>query len=111
MEVKLEQIIEGMEAQSEEHFTFLNLDTGEVEYISREALMIAEDEGEYDHLPDWQQDEVKIAYDIVENFDQYASLPSRFDINEYEMMESFCYSLPENNKQVILLNSIRGKGA
>ena len=111
MKVKLEDIIEGMEMQSEDNKSYLNLKTGEVINVSREALMLAEDEVEYDHLPEWQQDEVKTAIDIVESFDNYALLPTSFEINEYDMMESFCFSLSDLNKQEILLNSIRGKGA
>ncbi len=54
---------------------------------------------------------MKLAYDIVESFDKYASLPTSFDIHEYDMMERFCYSLSDQKKQDILLNAIRGKGA
>lgn len=112
MQVKLEEIIEGMESQSEENRPFLNLKTGVVVYVSREALWIAEEDVEEDEdLPEWQRDEVKIAYDIVENFGNYATLPSEFDIHEYDIMESFCYSLSDQNQMNILLNSIRGRGA
>ncbi|WP_332696454.1 UPF0158 family protein [Halalkalibacter lacteus] len=84
---------------------------GEIVCVSSASLWIAEDEEEFDHLPEWQQDEVKLAYDIVESFDKYASLPTSFDIHEYDMMERFCYSLSDQKKQDILLNAIRGKGA
>ena len=40
MQVKLEHIIEGMEMQSEENYSYLNLETGEIVYVSREALNI-----------------------------------------------------------------------
>ncbi|WP_277874644.1 hypothetical protein [Mesobacillus harenae] len=43
MQVKLEDILEGMEMQSEESHSYLNLETGEILYVSREALLIAED--------------------------------------------------------------------
>lgn len=111
MKVKLEQIIEGMEMQSEESRSFLNLKTGEVVYVSREVLTIAEDDDEYTHLPEWQQDELEIAKTIVFTINEYASLPSSFDINEYDMMEDFCYSLSNDKNRDILLDSIRGKGA
>lgn len=111
MQVKLEHIIEGMEMQSEENRSYLNLKTGEIIYVSREALLIAEDEEEYEHLPEWQQDEVKIAFDIVETFNIYVSLPSSYDINEYNLMEAFSFSLSDYRKRDILLDSIHGKGA
>ncbi|MFK9092522.1 hypothetical protein [Bacillus salipaludis] len=111
MQVKLEHIIEGMEIQSEENRSYLNLKTGEIVNVSQEALAIAEDGEENEHPPEWQQDDVKLAYDIVDNFDQFTGLPSSFDINEYETMESYCYSLSDSKTQDVLLASIRGNGA
>ncbi|EKN66892.1 hypothetical protein BABA_13427 [Neobacillus bataviensis LMG 21833] len=111
MQVKLEHIIEGMEMQSEENRSYLNLKTGEIVYVSQEALAIADDGEDYEHLPEWQQEDVKLAYDIVDSFDQFAGLPSSFDIDEYEMMESYCNSLSDSKTQDALLASIRGKGA
>ncbi|MDT8861811.1 UPF0158 family protein [Alkalihalobacillus sp. MEB130] len=111
MLVKLEDILEGMEMQSEESHAYLNLETGEVVYVSREALLIAEDGEEYDHLPVWQQEEAQQAYEIVESFGKYVTLPTSFDIHEYDMLERFCYSLSDEKKQDLLLHAIRGKGA
>lgn len=111
LKVNLEQIIEGMEMQSEQNRSFLNLKTGEVVFVSQEVLTIAEDEDEYENLPEWQQDELETAKTIVFHMDQYASLPSSFEINEYNMMEDFCYSLSDQQKRDLLLNSIHGKGA
>lgn len=111
MKVKLENILEGIEMQSEEGNSYLNLETGEVVYVSHEALLMAEDGEEYDHLPDWQQDKVKLAYAIVDSFDKYAALPTQSDIHEYDMVERFCYSLSDQRTQDKLLHSIRGKGA
>jgi Uncharacterised protein family (UPF0158) len=111
MKVKLEDVVEGMELQTTETRTYLNLQTGEIVYVSLESLFMAEDEEDYENLPEWQQDEVKIAYDIVESFGKFAALPSQFDINEYDMMESFCYSLSDEKMQNVLLNAIRGRGA
>ncbi|MFC0560614.1 UPF0158 family protein [Halalkalibacter alkalisediminis] len=111
MQVKLEDILDGIEMQSEESHAYFNLETGGIVYVSREALLIADDGEEFEHLPEWQQDEVKQAYDIVESTGKYVSLPTSFDIDEYDMMEKFCYSLSDHKKQDILLHSIKGKGA
>ncbi|MEW9053605.1 MAG: UPF0158 family protein [Neobacillus sp.] len=111
MIVKLEQIMEGMMMQSEESRSFLNPETGEIVYVSQEALLMAEDGEEYEHLADWQLDEVKLANDIVDNFDKYVEFPSSFSIHEYSMMKGFCYSLSDHKLQVRLLESIRRKGA
>ncbi|WP_240035283.1 hypothetical protein [Neobacillus notoginsengisoli] len=89
MPVKLDDIVEGMEMQSEENQPYLNRENAGILYVSGEALMIAEDEEDYDHLPEWHQDEIKVAFAILENPDTYLSLPSSFDINEYEMDGGF----------------------
>lgn len=41
----------------------------------------------------------------------YASLPMREELNEYEMMEEFCYSITNRKIQENLLDAIQGKGA
>ncbi|MDQ1002733.1 hypothetical protein QFZ28_003133 [Neobacillus niacini] len=111
MKVKLENIIEGIEMQSDENRSFLNLDTGEIVYVSQKALLIAEDGEDYEHLSEWERDEVKLALDIVDNFGKFAAFPSQYDINEYDMMESFCFRVTDINMQDALLKSIRVKGA
>ncbi|WP_100407563.1 UPF0158 family protein [Bacillus solitudinis] len=72
---------------------------------------MAEDGEEFGHLPDWQQEEVELANDIVENDDKYALLPTSFDVHEYNMIEKFCYRLSDQKEQDILLQAISGKGA
>lgn len=111
MKVKLENIIEGIEMQSDENRSYLNLDTGEIVHVSQKALLIAEDGEEYEHLSEWERDEVKLALDIVDNFEKFAAFPSQYDINEYDMMESFCFRVTDINMRDSLLKSIRGNGA
>jgi hypothetical protein len=43
--------------------------------------------------------------------EHYASLPGKDELNEYEMMETFCYSNTNVKIQEDLLNAIQGKGA
>ncbi|MDQ0338455.1 hypothetical protein J2S00_001239 [Caldalkalibacillus uzonensis] len=109
--VKLQDIIEGIEMQFEEINTYLNLKTRQVIAVSTDSLWRAEEDEPFDDLPKWQQDEVKVAIDIIENFENYEKLPSQFEINEYGMMEDFCYSIQNNKHRNLLLGAIRGKGA
>ncbi|GAE27608.1 hypothetical protein JCM9140_3761 [Halalkalibacter wakoensis JCM 9140] len=111
MPVKLEDILEGIELQSEESLAYLNRETSEIVYVSEKALLIAEDGEEYEHLPDWQQEEAQRAYDIVESSGKYISLPTSFDIHEYDMIERFCYRISDPKNQDLLLHAIKGKGA
>ena len=43
--------------------------------------------------------------------DHYTPLPEKEELNEYEMMETFCYSIKKGKIQEDLLCAIQGKGA
>lgn len=113
MKIKLQEIIDGMEMQFEGTNTYLCRRTGEIVSVSEDDLRAAEEieEDEIQKLRDWQQDNIRLAMDVVENFEDYEELPTQFEINEYEMMEDFCYSIKDNRKKDVLLNAIRGRGA
>jgi phosphoribosyl 1,2-cyclic phosphodiesterase len=63
--VKLTDIIEGIDFQSEEGRSYLNTATGEVVYITDEEVRAAEADAPLeDYLP-WQQDAIRIAKDML----------------------------------------------
>lgn len=72
-------------------------------------LHAAEEETSFEHLPGWQQEDMIIAIDVVGNFGNYIELPTKYDINEYEIMEDFCLTISDQRKQDSLLWAIRGK--
>ncbi|MFD2759932.1 UPF0158 family protein [Lentibacillus juripiscarius] len=109
--VKLTDIIDEMEMQTEEDSPLLKKDTGEIIYIMKDFIRMAEDGEPYDHLPDWQQEQMELAIDFVENEDKYVELPSKFEIDEYAMIEDFCFSVKDSKAQEKLLRIICGKGA
>jgi hypothetical protein len=109
--VKLQAIIEGMEMQFEESQTFLNIKTGEIISVSSDDLRAAEDDEPLDDLFDWQQEARNVAIDVLENFENYKELPTQYEINEYQIMEDFCFTVHDERKQDLLLRSIKGKGA
>ncbi len=63
--VKLDEIIDGLESQSDESSSFLNKKTGEVVFITDEELNAAEENEPIEDFPDWQQDPVRIAKEII----------------------------------------------
>lgn len=109
--VKLKSILEELEIQFDESRTFLNVETGEIVSVTSEELIAAEDGEPFNHLPEWQQEDRMVAIDIIENFDNYIELPTKYDVNEYEIMEDFCLSISEQGKRTKLLKTIKGKGA
>src|SRR5262252_6349905 len=109
LRVKLSDLVEGLEFQSDERSSFLNLTTGEVVAITDEELRAAEHDEPLEDFPDWQHDAIRIAGEIIET-DHYLPLPDRFEINEYRIMERFCLSVDDEDIRDDLCNAIRGRG-
>ena len=108
--VKLSDLIEGVEFQSDERSSYVNLTTGEVVSITDEELRAAENDEPLEDFPAWQYDMIRIAKDILET-DHYLPLPTKFDIHEYRIMERFCYSVDDEDMRDGLCRAIRGRGA
>jgi hypothetical protein len=109
--VKLKDIIDEMEIQSDIHSFYLNKKTGEIVMVSDEHFSAAEDEEDISHYSDWEQEAIQVAIDVLESEEDYISLPSQFDIHEYEIMEKFCLSLDDENLRDKMCSSIKGRGA
>lgn len=109
--VKLSKILEGMEMQSDDHLVFVDLKAGEVVSLLRDFLRGAEDGKSFAGLPDWQIEQLELAYDLIEHEDNYLPLPTEFDIHEYSLIEDFCYTVENSKAQDALFYAIRGKGA
>ncbi|HUU15979.1 MAG TPA: UPF0158 family protein [Sedimentisphaerales bacterium] len=109
--IKLDDIIEGLEFQSDERHSFLDKRTGEVVSISDEEMQAAEDDDPIEDFPDWQHDLVRIAKEIVDETGDYIDLPTKFDIDEYSIMEKFCLSLNDSEMSDDLYSAIKGSGA
>lgn len=108
--VKLKDIIEGLEFQSDEGSSYLNTTTGEVVDTTDYELRAAEDETPHEHLPEWQIEALRVAKSILET-DDYLPLPTKFDIHEYSIMERFCRSKEDDEMRDDLCDAIRGRGA
>ena len=109
--VKLDEIIEGLEFQSDESSSFLDKTTGKVVLISDYEISTAEDDDPIEDFPDWEQDQVRIAKEIIDETGNYIDLPTKFDIHEYSIMEKFCLSLNDSEMSDTLYSLIKGSGA
>ena len=108
--VKLEDIIDGIEMQTDESSSYLNIKTGEVVIISDEESSAAEEDKPIDSFPEWQHELINKAKEILQSND-YISFPSKFQVHEYRIMEKFCLSITDNQIRDILYYSIKGSGA
>ena len=108
--VSLKDVINEMDVVSDEHSAFLNRQTGELLTLSREELSAAEEDDEINDYPEWQQEMIIKAKEVLES-DDFLTLPSKFDIHEYSIMEDFCFSGADDKIRGSLLDKIRGSGA
>ncbi|MBW2370657.1 MAG: hypothetical protein JRH15_22525 [Deltaproteobacteria bacterium] len=109
--VKLKDIIYEMEMQFDSHSYYLYKKTGEIVLVTDEHYSVAEDEEDISHYPDWEQEAIQVAIDLLKSEEDYLPLPSQFEIHEYEIMEAFCLSLDDENLKDKMYRSIKGGGA
>lgn len=105
--VKLNEIIEGMDMLGFERVVLLHIKTGKVISVVESILRDAEEDERADDV----EEELELAYDIIDNDNHYLELPSEYEIHEYRMMEDFCYTIENEKEQDTLLRAISGKGA
>ncbi|NIS71984.1 MAG: hypothetical protein GTO12_24570 [Proteobacteria bacterium] len=111
--VKLSEIVDGMEFQTNELSNYLNRKTGEVFPIGDEEFSAAEEGDSLEDCPEWQQEVIEVARAILddEKGETYIELPSKFDIHEYGIMEEFCLSISDEKISESLYRAIKGRGA
>ncbi|MFQ6070089.1 MAG: UPF0158 family protein [Candidatus Aminicenantales bacterium] len=101
-----------MEWLSDEVSSFLNRKTGEIVRLSHEDFRIAEEGEPLEEYPEWQREAIKTAREILEDEeDKFIALPSRFEIDEYSMMERFALSVSNAEISDSLYTAIKGRGA
>ena len=112
--VPLKDIVDALEMQFDEQLSFLDLDTGRVEIVSRELLGMAEEGDDGDDAepdsPDLEDEEWEIAKRIVSS-DRFVRLPTKFDVHEWSIMEDFSHSVESDTIRDDLLFGIHGAGA
>ena len=91
MKVEIIKIVEGLEMQNSESHVFFNTRTGDLVYLD-ECFATQEE------LESYQYDETHI------------SLPSHYDIHEYDIMRRFILTIDDETYSHIA-DLIRGKGA
>jgi hypothetical protein len=115
--VSLSDVVVAMEGVDDSMRAFLNKSTGELVTLTSEELAAAEEDPEdledaefLREIPEWQQESIRKAREVLES-DDYLALPSRYEIHEYSIMKDFCNSVPDEVERADLLNLIRGSGA
>jgi hypothetical protein len=108
--VSLREIVEAMELPSEEWASYLDPDTGEIVTVTDEDRRLLEEAANVEELPDWQQESVTKAREVLES-ERFLPLPDQFEIHEWAIMERFARSRDNAQERERLLTAIHESGA
>ena len=108
--VKLEDVLEAIELRTRESNYYYHKNTGEIYYITDSELREARGEVDIDEYPEWQQDSIRTAVEILSTND-YIKLPEDDEIDDYQIMKDFCHSIEDRKLREEMLKVIDGKGA
>jgi len=110
--INLKELAEQMDCLMEEWSYFVNKATCELISIQDSYLGYAEEPEEIPELlADWERDEVQQASALLEKWDELIPLPSKYDLNEYGMMEDFIETVQDAHIRDCLSIAIEGRGA
>jgi len=107
--VELNDIVDGMQWQTDSIAAYLNTKTGQVVPVSDDELIDAEFDDDSLPLTGWEAEAAEVAKAVAKGND-YIALPDRFEIDEYRIMERFASGVVGGARS-ILLEAIRGSGA
>lgn len=97
MNIDLKQVIRAVEEASDIYTLYFDTESGETVYLA-DSFVTGESSATLE--------------DLIENQPgRFLRFPSKYDIHEYSIMESFIESLPHGRAKEELLVSIRRKGA
>jgi len=108
--VSLDAVADELDAQLDEMTVFINRKTGEIVSVSDDDAALVEEETTEDDLLDWQAEMLPRLHSILLGED-WVALPSKFDINEWDIMKMFADSFDSELISTRLQRAIRGKGA
>ena len=108
--VSLTKIADEIDGLMEGFTAYLNRQTGELFTLSDDVFDSLDDEAEGVDRPEWEIEEQAKAREIRDSEDWF-ELPSKFDIQEWDLMEEFSLSIEDPQLRDELLNAIRGPGA
>ncbi|MCP3924987.1 MAG: hypothetical protein GY714_20610 [Desulfobacterales bacterium] len=110
MKVKITEIADELQMQFDESSSYYNTADGKFYLVSDDDFDEAEEANSIEDLPEWQQDSIRIARQIIST-NNFIELPSRYHIHEYSIIEEFCYSIDDSKISETLQVAIQGRGA
>ena len=110
--VSLNDIVQEMQGISDTMTVYFQRSTGKFIMVTDEYIYAAERDAPLDDRPEWEQTIIRETAEVLAcEDDDYVPLPSRYDIHEYDIMESFCSTVENRKIANDLFRSITGKRA
>ena len=112
--VKLTDLIDALEMESEEWGSWLDRHTGQIVAIETDVIHAVEAVGEdvvAEKINAGTDEELGAARAICAGDPRYLALPTQFDFHEYRSMEKFIGAVADAGKADQLWRAIKGKGA
>ena len=112
--VKLSELIEALEFDSDEYGNWVDLHTGSVVRLAHSLISAVEegDEDALESLGDWEKEEVEIAKaKVADSGERFVDAPDKIDFHEYRHMERFIGTVEDSAAAEQLWRAIKGKGA
>lgn len=108
--VALEDVIDGLDMQTDDVTAYLDRDTGTVVMVGDEIAYLSERD-ERDTLADWERELVAVRREVEQGSKRYVQLPDREDVHEWDIVRRFCDSVGDDQVKELLLRAIQGRGA
>ena len=111
--LSLREIINSLEMVSDQVEFYLNREKGEIIELLKDVNQEWDwenEEIETADLEDWQK-EIRLLGEKINSSEIYIPFPTKFEIFEYNIMEDFCLSYPDEKTSRSLCRKIRGRGA
>jgi hypothetical protein len=106
--VSLSEFVNELDAPTDSCTVLLNRKTGEFVPVSDDDRAAVEDSDDED-LPAWQQESLPKVREALSS-DDWLQLPSKWDLNEYRIMEDFCGTIADLTLRGDLLDTVGGRG-
>jgi hypothetical protein len=108
--VSLRDVVEEISVQCEGATAHLNPETGEIVTVSDEELRLVEVEEAAAEAPEWQQENLQKAREVLES-DRFLQLPTSIDIHAWAIMERFSQERSNPEERDELVRAVHGAGA
>ncbi len=110
MRIVLDDLIDGIDLQTDDVSAYLDCETGKVVTIGDELAALSERD-EPDEWGDWERELIEVLREVESGSKRYVQLLSKWDVHEWDIMRRFSNSVEDDRVRELLLRQIRGRGA